>query len=191
MSDLEEMGGDVEAALEAISVPSYVLDSAGVIRWLNPAAMQLVGDVRGRHYTSVVAPEESRRARELFARKVTGNAKVTDAEAVVLDHNGERTQVEISGVPLERGGRIIGVFGQISDVPHDPPPPQPQLTPRQTEVLRLLEHGRSTGQIAGDLNLSKETVRNHVREVLRGLGASSRLEAVALSRRQAIAAVRR
>jgi len=43
---LEEMGGDVEGALESISVPSYVLDSSGVVRWLNPAATRLVGDVR-------------------------------------------------------------------------------------------------------------------------------------------------
>ena len=40
------MGADVEDALEAISVPSYVLDSSGVVRWLNPAATRLVGDVR-------------------------------------------------------------------------------------------------------------------------------------------------
>lgn len=186
MSGLREIGGDVEEALEAISVPSYVLDSSGVVRWLNPAAMELAGDVRGRHFTSVVAPEESRRARETFARKISGTATVTDVDAVILDSGGERNQVEISSVPLKQGGRIIGVFGQISDVPDDPPPPpDPRLTPRQTEVLRMLERGRSTQQIADDFNLSKETVRNHVREVLRGLGASSRLEAVALSRRRA------
>ena len=63
------MGADVEDALEAISVPSYVLDSSGVVRWLNPAAERLLGDVRGRHYTSVVAREQTRRARELFTQR--------------------------------------------------------------------------------------------------------------------------
>ena len=58
------LGGDVEQALENVAVPSYVLDNTGVIRWLNPAAERLVGDVRGRHFTSVVAPEGTRRARE-------------------------------------------------------------------------------------------------------------------------------
>ena len=38
-----------------------------------------------------------------------------------------------------------------------------------------------TGQIADELQLSKETVRNHVRQLLRAMGVSSRLEAVALS----------
>jgi DNA-binding NarL/FixJ family response regulator len=56
------------------------------------------------------------------------------------------------------------------------------LTPRQTEVLRLLEHGRSTEQIATELCLSVETVRNHVRNLMQALGVHSRLEAVAVAR---------
>ena len=60
--------------------------------------------------------------------------------------------------------------------------PKLRLTPRQAEVLRLLERGRSTTQIAEELGLSRETVRNHVRHLLRAVGASSRLEAVAIAR---------
>jgi DNA-binding NarL/FixJ family response regulator len=79
---------------------------------------------------------------------------------------------------------VIGVFGQAIDVEEDePPPPQPQLTPRQGEVLRLLEHGRSTEQIAHELQLSTETVRNHIGAMLRALHVHTRLEAVAVARR--------
>jgi PAS domain S-box-containing protein len=184
MPALDEMGADLEGALEAISVPAYVVDASGVVRWLNPAAMRLVGDVRGRQYTSVVAPEDNRRARELFAQKVMGTADVTDTEGVLVDADGERFAVEISSVPLRREGRVIGVFGQFSELDDKPPPrSDPRLTPRQSEVFRHLAQGRSTGQIADELQLSKETVRNHVREILRATGASSRLEAVALSHR--------
>jgi len=182
MSSLEDISGDVEEALEAISVPSYVVDASGVVRWLNPAAEKLVGDVRGRQYTSVVAPEDARRARELFAQKVMGTADVTDSEGVLFNGDGQRITVEISSVPLKREGRVIGVFGQFSELSAELPPPlDPRLTPRQTEVLRHLAQGRSTGQIADELQLSKETVRNHVRQLLRAMGVSSRLEAVALS----------
>ena len=59
--------GDVEKALESVGVPSYVLDEMGIVRWINPAAERLLGDIRGRHYTSVVAPEETRRAHELVS----------------------------------------------------------------------------------------------------------------------------
>lgn len=79
---------------------------------------------------------------------------------------------------------MIGVFGQILDVEEEEPAPRhPDLTPRQSEVLRLLERGRSTEQIAGELQLSVETVRNHIRGVLRALDVHSRLEAVAMARR--------
>jgi len=56
------------------------------------------------------------------------------------------------------------------------------LTQRQIEVLHLLEHGRSTEQIAQELQLSGTTVRNHIRGVLRALDVHSRLEAVAVAR---------
>ena len=63
MSHLRTLGGDLEDALDRVNVPSYVIDSHGIIRWVNQAAEELVGDVRGRQFTSVVAPEETRRAR--------------------------------------------------------------------------------------------------------------------------------
>jgi PAS domain S-box-containing protein len=176
--------GDVRAALEAVSVPSYMIDRTGVIRWVNPAARRLVGDVRGRQFTSVVAPEETRRAREHFARKIIGTEKVTDERVVLLGDGGDRVDVEISSVPLIDGHQIIGVFGQFADVEDKPPDSPPShLTPRQSEVLRLLQRGASTEQIARDLQLSPETVRNHVRHLLRALGVRTRLEAVAVARR--------
>jgi PAS domain S-box-containing protein len=183
MSGLRAIGGDVEGALERVNVPTYVIDRAGVIRWLNPAGLRLVGDVRGRQFTSVVAPEDRRYVRDLFAQKVLGTASVTDAEGILIDQHGDRVAVDISSVPLMRGGHVIGVFGQVLHEEAQPAPAHPALTPRQAEVLRLLEHGRSTRQIAQQLHLSPETVRNHVRAVLRALGVHSRLEAVAIARR--------
>ena len=97
-----KVGGDVEQALESVGVPSYVLDKTGVVRWINPAAERLVGDVRGRHFTSVVAPEDSRRARELFSQKVLGTAPATEATGVLVSTAGTRVAVEISAVPLMR-----------------------------------------------------------------------------------------
>jgi PAS domain S-box-containing protein len=189
---LKAMGAEIEAALEHVNVPSYVIDRAGVVRWMNPAAVRLVGDQTGRHFTSVVAPEETRRARELFARKLLGNTEVTDASFAVVDGSGAHAAVEISSVPLRRGDHVIGVFGQVSDVLEEPQPhPQLRLTPRQAEVLRLLERGRSTAQIAEELHLSRDTVRNHVRHLLHAVGASSRLEAVAVARGDLTAATYR
>ena len=63
MSALHEFGGDLHTALEDVSVPSYIVDATGVIRWINPAAERIMGNVIGRQNTSVVAPEETRRVR--------------------------------------------------------------------------------------------------------------------------------
>lgn len=175
---------DLEDVLEHINVPSYVIEANGIIRWVNPAARRLVGDVAGRQFTSVVAPENTRRARELFARKIVGGTSATDAGVAIIDRQGNRLGVEITSVPVFDGEHVVGVFGQVSDVLEEPHAhPDLPLTPRQAEVLELLERGRSTRQIAEELHLSTETVRNHVRHVLRAVGAHSRLEAVAIANR--------
>jgi PAS domain S-box-containing protein len=185
VASLEAIGVDVEGALERIRVPAYVIDRHGIIRWLNPAAERIVGDVRGRQVTSVFAPEDRRRGHELFLRNLMGAPEGSDNRGVFLDANGERITMEVSGVPLKRGDHVIGIFGQVKDIEENRPPPEhPHLTPRQAEVLRLLEQGRSTNQIAADLHISVETARNHIRAILKALGVHSRLEAVALVRRR-------
>ncbi|HZQ04307.1 MAG TPA: LuxR C-terminal-related transcriptional regulator [Gaiellaceae bacterium] len=60
--------------------------------------------------------------------------------------------------------------------------PRPRLTPRQLDVLRLLGDGISARSIASMLWLTEATVRNHIRAVLRELGAHSQLEAVCRAR---------
>jgi DNA-binding NarL/FixJ family response regulator len=107
-----------------------------------------------------------------------------EATRVLVSTEGKRVTVEVSAVALKSGEQVVGVFGLVGG-PHDDESaaPHPHLTPRQSEVLRLLEQGHSTKQIARELHLSTETVRNHVRHIFRALGVNSRLEAVAAARR--------
>jgi DNA-binding NarL/FixJ family response regulator len=58
-----------------------------------------------------------------------------------------------------------------------------ELTAREWEVLDLLIDGASTTAIAQTLGLARETVRSHIKHVLRKLGVGSRAEAVAIARR--------
>jgi DNA-binding NarL/FixJ family response regulator len=53
-----------------------------------------------------------------------------------------------------------------------------QLSRRQSEVLLLLSEGRSNREIAEALQLAEQTVKVHVSNILRILGARSRTEAV-------------
>lgn len=55
-----------------------------------------------------------------------------------------------------------------------------RLTDREWEVLAAMREGRSTGEIAAALGISAVTVRRHVSEILRKLGAPDRKAAVGL-----------
>jgi DNA-binding CsgD family transcriptional regulator len=56
---------------------------------------------------------------------------------------------------------------------------EPNLTPRQWEILRRVSSGASNGQIARTLGLSEATVRKHLENVFLRLHVMSRTEAVA------------
>ena len=58
------------------------------------------------------------------------------------------------------------------------------LTPRERDVLRLLVEGRSTTDISAELFVSHATARNHIQALISKLGAHSRLEAVAVAKRE-------
>ncbi|BAN01918.1 response regulator transcription factor [Ilumatobacter coccineus] len=57
------------------------------------------------------------------------------------------------------------------------------LTAREIEVLRIAAKGLSNKEIAAELYLSVNTVRNHMQHVLNKLGAHSKLEATAIATR--------
>jgi len=131
----------------------------------------------GRPVTSVVAPEYVALMQEQLERKLRG-ARSTDYEVEVMTADGRRRRAEISSVPIAGGDSCHAVFG----VALVRPAPRSHLaavnlTPRQNQILRMLAEGASTDQIATMLHLSRETVRNHIRNILRTLGAHSRLEA--------------
>jgi two-component system nitrate/nitrite response regulator NarL len=55
------------------------------------------------------------------------------------------------------------------------------LTPREGEVLRRITAGQGTRKMAAEMNVTTETLRTYVKNVLAKLGAHSRLEAAALA----------
>lgn len=182
---LKALSAGFLTTLETVGVPAYIVDSHRRIRWQNPASIELVGDLRGRLDGSVgLDPADLMRAREAFAKKQNG-ASHTELEVSVPRRDGTRVRVAISSVPLRNAdGEMIGSFGlvQVLGELQAPGERPPRLSPRERETLTLLAAGSSTAQMAQRMGISKETVRNHVKGVLRSLGARSRVEAVAKGR---------
>jgi two-component system sensor histidine kinase DevS len=61
------------------------------------------------------------------------------------------------------------------------PQAPPRLNDSQHEILRLLAEGLSNGEIAGRVHLSENTVKSHVREILRKLKVENRVQAAVLA----------
>jgi DNA-binding CsgD family transcriptional regulator len=168
--------------LQHVRVPSFIANRSGVVTWANDAARATFGATEGRPFGGIISPEDAGRARQQLDRKLRG-ASATDYNIDVFTKAGVRRRAEISSARIKGGDECHAVFGVVLpgqrrlDVPRNA-----ALTPRQSQVLAMLEDGLSTEQIAAELQLSRETVRNHVRGLLRALGVHSRVEALAVAR---------
>lgn len=87
---------------------------------------------------------------------------------------GAQCSPEVSAILLRR---IYSFAAQANpDVSTD------LLTPREIEILELIDRGMTNQQIASRLSLTLHTVKNHVHNLLGKLGVTSRAEAVAVLR---------
>ncbi len=72
------------------------------------------------------------------------------------------------------------MFNRIAGFLQEPqPPPLPSLTSRESEILALVEQGRSNKDIARQLAISSATVKNHMHNILQKLQVSRRGQAAA------------
>lgn len=57
----------------------------------------------------------------------------------------------------------------------------PQLSPRERQIMHLMAEGLTADAIAGEISISVETVRTHVRNAIRKLQARNRVHAIAIA----------
>jgi DNA-binding NarL/FixJ family response regulator len=79
---------------------------------------------------------------------------------------------------IHLASRGLHVLPSIQDAPTPSPGPD-ALTPRESEVVELLQMGKTNAEIANDLHVSVETVRSHARRIYRKLGVKTRRELLA------------
>jgi DNA-binding NarL/FixJ family response regulator len=96
---------------------------------------------------------------------------VASGEALLAPGVTRRLISEFARMPADGGTRAPGGPGA-------PPPALAALTPRETEVLRLVAEGLSNTEVAGRLVVTEETVKTHVSRLLAKLGLRDRTQAV-------------
>jgi DNA-binding NarL/FixJ family response regulator len=88
-----------------------------------------------------------------------------------------------AAISRQLGARLIEELYRQSEPYARPRAAGGELTGREWEVLDLLIDGAGTAEIAQRLGLALETVRSHVKHVLRKLGVGTRGEAIDIARR--------
>ena len=168
--------GQAEQVLGEMPIPAWIHSRAGPVVWQNVASRELAGDRVDP--TAVDAPSaEAQRLPGPVEEVLRGRRQHATIAARFLDANGRPVAADVTLAPLRSGDEIVGVVGLL----RRPASPREDagLTARQDEVLVLLGEGLSTEEIASRLTVATETVRNHVRAVLRELGVTTRVAAVA------------
>ncbi|EAP98816.1 putative two-component system regulator [Janibacter sp. HTCC2649] len=99
--------------------------------------------------------------------------------AVLATARGEAVFTSgLAGLVLGEFRRMAADDGEAVAAPQTADRPIPELTDRETEVLRLVATGMSYKEIAAELFLSHRTVQNHVQNTLGKLHLHNRVELV-------------
>src|ERR1700689_1311172 len=103
------------------------------------------------------------------------------AEAVRSVHGGQ------SLISPSMAGKLLTEFATLARRDAEEPPrqvPAPKLTDREMQVLKLVARGMNNRDIAKELFIPENTVKNHVRNILEKLQIHSRMEAVMVAVRE-------
>ncbi len=144
-------------------------------------------EVRERRIDDLTPPHMLPTLYERWGQLMTEGAVAGPYEVALPDGSGLRIQYCALGNALPGQHLIVFLPAQWTVdelVDHEDVPDEPMtrsLTRREREVLSLIAVGADRQEIAAELTISGATVRTHVRNLLRKLGARNRAHATALA----------
>jgi two-component system NarL family response regulator len=109
---------------------------------------------------------------------------------IPLDEVADAVRAVYGGQSLinpSMAGKLLSEFATLARRDEEERPqqvPAPKLTDREMEVLKLVARGMNNRDIAKELFISENTVKNHVRNILEKLQIHSRMEAVMIAVRE-------
>jgi DNA-binding NarL/FixJ family response regulator len=93
---------------------------------------------------------------------MTGIRAASVGESLISPHIASKVLQRIRASSVEAGGRTGA---------------RPELSDRETEVLRLIANGKDNAEIAQELHISPKTVKNHISNILMKLQIENRIQA--------------
>lgn len=165
-------------------LPCALISAGGRIRQASAAAAELLqtrlSDLIGRPAHTVLAPAPELavlhgRWKDLIARR----SRRAETSAVLVDGLGRQRRARLQLTTVGRSSaRAASVWAVVTQqaLAHEAYPP---LTASQVRILSLLAGGRSNGEIAASLRLSRQTVDYHLSRLRDILGAATRPALVA------------
>ena len=180
--------------------PMLVCDDQRRYIAVNDAACNLLRRSReellGTGIEAVTPPENLDAMEEAWNAFMTAGSLVGAYE--VMTGDGRRVEVEYNATANVLPGRHLTIFvvhpeGHKPDVPAAmdslDPERDPGLSPREVQVLEQLALGYRGTEIAEELGISPDTVRVHVRNAMRKLGARTRAQAIGMAMSMGIISV--
>ncbi|MFE2752419.1 response regulator [Actinosynnema sp. NPDC091369] len=136
------------------------------------ATTMITGSLEGTRVLVLSASGEHSDVLEAVKAGASGYL-VKSASAEELVEAVNRTAAGDAVFTAGLAGLVLGEYRRMAATPDED---KPQLTERETEVLRLVAKGLTARQIANRLVISHRTVENHVQSTLRKLQLHNRVE---------------
>jgi PAS domain S-box-containing protein len=98
----------------------YALDLEGRFTEVSRATAELIGrsvdELIGMPFSSIIAPEDLRKAAESFRRRISGEIETSDLDLHIVRKDGERRLVHIRATQIRDGDRVLGSHGIARDI---------------------------------------------------------------------------
>lgn len=193
MEDMEVLGGaeangEALSAIDSLPPDVTILDIDGS----SDGSLKLARMIKQRlPCVGIVALSSNPNDRQLFqalktqvAAYLNKEIDVDDlAEAVRRVARGEHPINESLVTRPDVANRVLAEFQELSWRSEAFISP---LTPRETQILNYIAQGYLNKQIAIELDISEQTIKNHVTSILRKLNANARTEAVVIGIKQGL-----
>jgi DNA-binding NarL/FixJ family response regulator len=188
-----QMGDDVLSDIDTAPPDVAIIDVEGT----RERGMTLAGRIRQRSpnigvilLTASPSDEQVFQALRVQAAACLGKEVDTQELSSVVERvaRGEHPINEAMVVRPGVAEQVLSQFQRLS-WRSDAEDVTSPLTPRETEILEYIANGYLNKQIALELGISEQTIKNHVTSVLRKLNANARTEAVVLAIKQGLISI--